>query len=65
MFDDISKALGPVVSNLFDWLTEVSRPEDGNRTLRKHVELLHTAKAPPSVNTIKLTEVLKEGDHTP
>lgn len=56
--DDVSKAIGPTVSNLVDWLTDVSRPEDGNRRVRKHLDLLHTAKAPPAAKTIKLADLI-------
>jgi (p)ppGpp synthase/HD superfamily hydrolase len=46
------------VAELVAWLTDVSRPQDGNRRKRKHLDLLHTAKAPPPAKTIKLADLI-------
>lgn len=55
---EIEAAFGPEIGDLVDWLTDVSRPEDGNRATRKHLDLLHTAKAPPAAKTIKLADLI-------
>lgn len=55
---EIDQTFGAEVADLVDWLTDVSRPEDGNRAKRKHLDLLHTAKAPPAAKTIKLADLI-------
>lgn len=55
---EIEHAFGQQVAELVDWLTDVSRPQDGNRAVRKHLDLLHTAKAPPAAKTIKLADLI-------
>ena len=44
--------------NSFSALTDVSRPEDGNRATRKELDRLHVAKAPPRAKTIKLADII-------
>ena len=56
--DDVMEKFGPDVAELVGWLTDVSRPEHGNRAARKHLDLLHTAKAPPAAKTIKLADLI-------
>lgn len=55
---DIGTAFGEEIAQLIDWLTDVSRPTDGNRRKRKHLDLLHTANAPPEAKTIKLADLI-------
>lgn len=55
---DVMEKFGPDVAELVGWLTDVSRPEHGNRAARKHLDLLHTAKAPPAAKTIKLADLI-------
>lgn len=55
---EIEAAFGNAVATFVDWLTDVSRPQDGNRRIRKHLDLLHTAKAPPAAKTIKLADLI-------
>jgi len=40
------------------WLTDVSRPQDGNRARRKNLDLLHTMEAPPEAKTVKLADLI-------
>jgi (p)ppGpp synthase/HD superfamily hydrolase len=54
----IRTEFGPVVADLVDWLTDISRPEDGNRRKRKRIDLEHSAKAPPAAKTIKLADLI-------
>jgi (p)ppGpp synthase/HD superfamily hydrolase len=56
--EEIHAEFGPIVGALVDWLTDVSRPGDGNRRLRKNLDLHHTAKAPPAAKTIKLADLI-------
>ncbi len=39
-------------------LTDVSKPEDGNRKKRKELDRLHTSKASTSAKTIKLADLI-------
>lgn len=43
---------------MVDMLTDVSRPEDGNRAARKKLDREHLAKATPEVKTIKLADLI-------
>ncbi len=56
--EDIQAEFGEEIAGLVDWLTDVSRPSDGNRRKRKHLDLLHTAKAPAAAKTIKLADLI-------
>lgn len=56
--DEMGALFGPEISELVDWLTDVSKPEDGNRAARKHLDLLHTARATPAAKTIKLADLI-------
>ncbi|WP_210204403.1 HD domain-containing protein [Devosia submarina] len=56
--EDIRAEFGKDIAELVDWLTDVSRPGDGNRRKRKHLDLLHTAKAPAAAKTIKLADLI-------
>jgi (p)ppGpp synthase/HD superfamily hydrolase len=56
--EQIAAEFGPIVAELVDWLTDVSRPSDGNRAVRKNIDLQHTAKAPPAAKTIKLADLV-------
>lgn len=49
---------GDVVGDLVEMLTDVSKPEDGNRATRKSIDREHTAKASPEAQTIKLADLL-------
>jgi len=56
--DEVTAEFGPVVGELVDWLTDVSRPGDGNRRVRKELDRCHLAKAPPQAKTIKLADLI-------
>lgn len=55
---DIHLSFGPEVSALVSWLTDVSKPEDGNRAKRKAIDREHTAQAPAEAQTIKLADLI-------
>jgi (p)ppGpp synthase/HD superfamily hydrolase len=54
----IDMIFGGVVGNYVKLLTDVSKPEDGNRAARKKIDRDHIAKAPPEVQTIKLADLI-------
>lgn len=56
--DQIEAQFGDDVAALVFALTDVSRPEDGNRAARKELDRLHTNKAPPRAKTIKLADII-------
>lgn len=49
---------GDTVTDLVIWLTDVSKPTDGNRETRKRIDREHTDKAPPEAKTIKLADLI-------
>ena len=56
--DDIEDAFGARVATLVEMLTDVSRPEDGNRAVRKAIDRAHIAQASPDAKTIKLADLI-------
>ena len=57
-FTDVHMAFGIDIATMVNWLTDVSRPEDGNRATRKRIDREHTAHAPAEVQTIKLADLI-------
>lgn len=55
---EIEELFGREIMNLVEMLTDVSRPEDGNRRARKAKDLLHTVQASPEAKTIKLADLI-------
>jgi hypothetical protein len=51
-------AFGIDIATLVSWLTDVSRPEDGNRAVRKAMDREHSAAAPAEAQTIKLADLI-------
>ena len=49
---------GAEVAELVSWLTDVSRPEDGNRAVRKAMDREHSAMAPAAAQTVKLADLI-------
>ena len=56
--DQIADKFGDKVAELVGWLTDISRPEDGNRRTRKALDRLHSADAPAEAQTIKLADLI-------
>lgn len=54
----IRETFGEEVAELVGWLTDVSRPEQGNRATRKAIDRAHTAMAPAAAQTIKLADLI-------
>ena len=59
--DDIRREFGDDVANLVDDLTDVSRPEDGNRKTRKALDRAHSAQASARAQTVKLADLISNG----
>jgi guanosine-3',5'-bis(diphosphate) 3'-pyrophosphohydrolase len=49
---------GDEVADLVGWLTDVSRPDHGNRAARKAVDRAHTAAAPAAAQTVKAADLI-------
>lgn len=56
--DDIYRIFGPTVKKLVWYLTDISKPEDGNRATRKAIDRQHLAEATPEAQTIKLADLI-------
>lgn len=56
--DEIDLVFGGTVAALVEMLTDVSRPGDGNRVVRKAIDREHTARASPAAKTIKLADLI-------
>ncbi|UCE89328.1 MAG: bifunctional (p)ppGpp synthetase/guanosine-3',5'-bis(diphosphate) 3'-pyrophosphohydrolase [Pseudomonadota bacterium] len=54
---DVEKEFGQDVATLVAALTDVSKPSDGNRAVRKAIDRAHIAKAPPRAKTVKLADL--------
>lgn len=54
----IRAEFGEKVAELVGWLTDVSRPEQGNRATRKAIDRAHSAMAPAEAQTIKLADLI-------
>lgn len=49
---------GARVGDLVIHLTDISKPEDGNRAMRKEVDRAHISIGPPEAKTIKLADLI-------
>lgn len=56
--ETVERFFGPIVLELILGLTDISKPEDGNRTVRKEIDLNHTAMQSPECKTIKLADLI-------
>jgi len=55
---EIEREFGPDVASLIEQLTDVSRPRDGKKAIRKKIDRLHSAAACPEGQTIKLADLI-------
>lgn len=60
--EDIRTLFGDDVANLVSGLTDVSKPEDGNRETRKRIDREHTAKQGVRCKTIKLADLISNSN---
>jgi (p)ppGpp synthase/HD superfamily hydrolase len=56
--ETIEQEFGSEVAEIVGWLTDVSKPEDGNRAVRKAIDRAHTAMAPAAAQTVKLADLV-------
>ena len=56
--DDIKKEFGPRIAKLVDELTDISKPEDGNRATRKAIDRNKLAGVSADAQTIKLADLI-------
>lgn len=57
-FDQLLEEFGVNITQLVSELTDISKPEDGNRTVRKRIDREHTRFASPRAKTIKLADLI-------
>ncbi len=55
--ETVRAEFGDEVADLVGWLTDVSRPDHGNRAARKAVDRAHTAAAPAAAQTVKCMDI--------
>lgn len=46
------------IYELVNWLTNISKPSDGNRAVRKEMDRIHLSCAPAGAQTIKLADLI-------
>ncbi len=56
-FGDLEREFGSAVAALVADLTDLSKPSDGNRAVRKAIDRGHTAQASPRAKTVKLADL--------
>lgn len=56
--EEIASEFGSWIAALVDDLSDVSKPEDGNRKVRKEIDRLHTAQSYSEAKTIKLADLI-------
>ena len=56
--EQIVEEFGTKVGELVHFLTDVSKPEDGNRAHRKQLDAEHNAKGPAEAQTIKVADLI-------
>ena len=56
--EQIADLFGDKVAYLVAGLTDISKPEDGNRNTRKQIDREHTASGSPEIHTIKLADLI-------
>lgn len=65
--DFITNVFGYEVATMVDWLTDVSKPDDGNRATRKAMDREHLAHAPRDAQFVKVADLISNaksiGDH--
>lgn len=55
---DIAQCFGEPVADLVLEVTNVSKPEDGSRAIRKKIDMNHLAQSSPAGATIKLADII-------
>ena len=58
LFSTLEQEFGYAVMELVENLTDLSKPEDGNRKKRKEIDRMHTANSCRDAKTIKLADLI-------
>jgi (p)ppGpp synthase/HD superfamily hydrolase len=58
VIEEIEDRFGPDVASLVSDLTDISKPEDGNRKLRKGLDRVHSAQSSARAQTVKLADLI-------
>ena len=56
--EDVNDMFGSVVAVIVDGLTDVSKPEDGNRAVRKELDRAHSADATWAAQFVKCADII-------
>ncbi len=56
--EQVAAEFGSEVAELVGWVTDVSKPSDGNRAVRKAIDRDHIAQAPAEAQSIKLADLI-------
>lgn len=56
--EEIREIFGETVAQLVSEVTDVSKPSDGNRKIRKEIDRKHLEKASPAAQSIKLADLI-------
>ena len=56
--DDIKQKFGTEIADLVYWLTDTSKPEDGNRAIRKAIDAERLGNAPKEAQFVKLADLI-------
>ena len=56
--DEIHLRFGPEVARLVNWLTDIDKPEDGNRAKRMALNRARWSRAPSDAQTIKVADLI-------
>jgi (p)ppGpp synthase/HD superfamily hydrolase len=57
-YDEVVEQFGEEVALLVNWLSDRSKPEDGNRAYRKEIDRIWISVADPQAKTIKLADLI-------
>lgn len=57
-YDEIDLLFGEEVALMVNWLSDRSKPEDGNRAYRKEIDRIWISVADPRAKTIKLADLI-------
>jgi len=56
--DDIKQKFGTEIADLVYWLTDTSKPEDGNRAIRKSIDAERLSNAPIEAQFVKVADLI-------
>lgn len=56
--EDIERQFGESVAEMVEELTDISKPSDGNRAIRKELDRQHSAQASARAKTVKLADLI-------